>query len=405
MRATLSRCSRRRFLAGAFAAAMIGAAPPATGQSFPARGQAERMGPGEATSPLIDLLAIVPRAVSHSSTTHGVLWQFYDLERQFAALGVDHPSEGTTPADSDVIAATAELTLASPAFEHAQDPAFLAALGFNPFGMKQALVAGPPWGRVTIFRGDFNHPTLITAWENAGFEEVVTVNGVRAWSIGVAGQIVAGHPLQPDHIVEFNNVTLVDDLIVWGNMLPVLDLVTSHLECSCPSALGDPATADLVLTLPQTTVSAIGVAPEAIGLPDHLEPSDLESELNSIRERLGPMPPLLGAVVAVNARASGDVEQYQNGGEALLRVQFESPTRAGQAVEVFSLRWAQLDSLLHHEPYASLMTMAAATSSGPVAAFDFTQMATPTIWRDLLLEKDLLPLLPDMADYQPSNWA
>ncbi len=83
-----------------------------------------------------------------------------------------------------------------------------------------------------------------------------------------------------------------------------------------------------------------------------------------------------------------------DGGVIFARLAAESGQDAGLIARIVEKRWNELSSLVSNRPYAELMTIEEAGADGEVAAIDFLPLVQPSVWLNLLLQRDLAPFTP-----------
>jgi hypothetical protein len=62
---------------------------------------------------------------------------------------------------------------------------------------------------------------------------------------------------------------------------------------------------------------------------------------------------------------------------------------------VVERRWEQLNSLRVPQAYQEIMALTNGETDGSVVKLEFRQMLQPRSWQQLVLTRDLLPLMPD----------
>jgi hypothetical protein len=174
------------------------------------------------------------------------------------------------------------------------------------------------------------------------------------------------------------------------------------------SLLDEPGTGALVASLPNTIASAIAFQPAVLALPlvDVDDETLQVAERAAIQAEVGPMPPLQGAIAAVEAGAYliesdwselGTREETvrPDAGTVCLRLATSSPEDAAQALTVIEQRWEKLNSLMLQVPYAEIMEIIEGSTNGDVVELTFRQLRQPQAWRQMVQSRDLLPLAPD----------
>lgn len=407
-----SRLHRRQFTAGSVAAlaaaTVLRAAGNArqSGQSPFASPAAEEQSSGDHLLPLTDLLAMIPLDVISFPESSGFQWEFADLARQFASLGLHHTSAGPDFENEPFVHALYSLALTSSVFQAVLKEEFLEAIGFQPLGMNQTLTAGLAPNQVTLFRGDFDPDVLIAAWTASGYQQVTSLNGSTVWTIGTEGEFEVTNPVQQSVLSAMNNLAIVDDVLVCSPQLALMNEVLTLVVDGGKSALDDPDTGPIIPTLPEDMVSAAAVRADAFQDAEMPLQSEVESTLASIRSGVGDMPPITGLITAVGEGATAlDSDWSPDGtpvaatrpdsGKAYFRLGTDSPEDAALAVKVVERRWAELRTLRTQEFYDEILRPTNMYVEGSVAAFDFVQVRSPNVWLQIVVSRDLLPLLPD----------
>jgi hypothetical protein len=355
----------------------------------------------EGLAPLLDLLALVPLQVSNPVGGQGLLWEYANMAAQFAAVGVDPYNAGADVVDQIALDATFALSH-GPTYRMATiQGTSVESLGFDPWRMSQALMAGDSFGQMTLFHGEFDRDRLISAWEAAGYTAVRTPDGHDIWTIGSMGELQGEHPVQRALFSAMNNVTIIGDTLIFTPLQETLQSVFDIEGSSAATALDDPATMGLLHTLPASTVSAIALRTDAIDYPSYSSEEVIEAELAPLRDEFGPMPALQGMISTVNAGALPLRDERESGadlvnaGTACFRIQYESNAAATQAATVFAQRWEELESPIIGERYEALMSLDAIKVDGHVVSADLTQYEYPGLWNELFRNGDILALLPD----------
>ena len=216
------RFNRRAVIAAGMAVAGLGTVSPVLGQSDanPLKSSPEPT-TGAGPEGLVSLLAFVPdHMLSGESEIH---WYYADLAQQFASLNLHHDANGLAWDDEPWVPATLTLSAASAVFRFARVEDILEIIGFQPLGVNQTLLVGEPPNQLTLFRGDFSRPVLEAAWEANGYEEKTSESGVAVWTIGEEGEFDISHPVQAFVFAAFNNVALVDDVLVYASTMAMLE--------------------------------------------------------------------------------------------------------------------------------------------------------------------------------------
>jgi hypothetical protein len=404
------RLNRRDLLVGGAALALSGAYP-APAETLARQGHSPlKTEAAESGVPnLRSLLRMVPANFIDVVESNGIDWQYADLDRQFASLGLHHDINGVDFENEPYLYGTYSLALASSVYMFALSDEVLTAIGFQPFGMDQTMVVGAPGRQLTLFRGGFDPDRLIYAWDEAGYEPYDTASGIPAWTIGLAGEFGPNHPIQGKLISAFNNVAIIGDVLVYSPYMELLEMALSFVDSGGASMADDPVFGPLIQSLPHTTVSAIAATSEQL-LPDPVIASEeqleeFESQLAQSDDRLGPMPAITGLVTAVNEgstlvdfewRPEGTpvAEPTADAGTSFVRMCTQSEEDAVQAATVAAGRWESLDSLVIKVPYLDLAEVVSHGAEGNVAMIDFIQLRSPGLWHELIMMSDVAPFAP-----------
>jgi hypothetical protein len=238
----------------------------------------------------------------------------------------------------------------------------------------------------------------------AGYAKKQLTSGATAWTIGEDGGFDIKHPVQNIVFSAFNNLALLGDVLVCAPTMALLEPVLAVAESGAGSAM-DGATLDAVLaTLPSTTVSAMAVGPMSAAAMIAIPTDEVAGALAQADAETGPMPANQGMVFGVTAGAVSvdglndppfTAPDFGAGeGLALVRLIAAVPEDARQAIDVVAYRWNTMNSLATMEPYAELMEILSASAEDRIAAFDFAQLRSPAVWRQMLINRDILPFVP-----------
>jgi hypothetical protein len=382
---------------------------------MPVRATPEATGGGP--DALRTLLALVPRSLTDHGGAGDVAWYYADIAQQFASLNLPHDAEGPAMTDESWWSAVSSLAAVSLAFRSAMREDFVDAIGFQPWGVDQTLLAGVPPEQVTLFRRLFDEAQLAAAWEATGYARVTSASGVPVWTIGEDGRLVLDMPIQRYVQTAFNNLALIDgEILVCAPTMALLDEVITARESGEGSALADAGLAAALDTLPPTTVSAYVVEPIPVAdLVDWSamlgDDADLEDAFAEIAEafaasdaEVGPMPRILRQVFGVTAGAVTIDEDLEDAlfeapdpeageGLELARLITAAPAYAAQAANVVAYRWNAMRSLSSRQPYTELMEIQSVSSEGKVAAIDFVPLISSPVLLDLVVRRDLAPFV------------
>ncbi len=395
---------------------MLGAASMALGGGLAASNASARQGhspnqPATATSggppPLMTMLGMVPDGIAADSDDTRVNWTYTDIARQFDALGLPHGIDGFDLENNAFIDAIVPLKFGSHVFDYSRVEEFI---GFQPMGVDQALYVVGAESSFSLFRADFDVERLVAAWLASGYEPVETASGVPAWTIGPEGEFDLDHPIQGSVLRQFNNVAVVDDILIYNSRMDLLERALSIAENGEPSMASDPVFGPLAESLPETTVSALSLPP----IPPDLgfvvmsdeEREPIEAAFEEALWEFGSMPASTGIITAVSAGAipldwewplengTPSPNARENAGTAYIRMGMASPEDAATASEVAAGRWNSLRSLLTLMPYTDMAEVAAAEASGNVAMLDLVQLERARLWSHMFEIKDVLPFVP-----------
>lgn len=393
--------SRRAFTAGAGALmgslAVAGATQaqsnprPSQPNPFPQAGPTPESSVG--SERLLELLSFVPRDMLDRLAASGVHWYYADLAQQFDALGVPRDDDGPDPDHENWLNAQLALMAASNVFQFAMDRELTAAIGFDPLAVDQSLLAGDPPDQLTLFRGAFDRPGLVAAWEGSGYRLMESRAGTSFHSIGTDGEFELTHPIQSRMFAAFNNMTLIGDTLVCAPTLELLEAALAARAGDTSSVVEDAVFGPLVAALPGTAVSAMALTPEAVGIaapPDPSQGAVADDLISQSDAAVGQMPIYQGLVTAVAAGAVAN-EAGDGAGTAMIRIMAGSAAEAKAVTDVVAYRWSEGRSLYTNQPYTDLMRITGLSTNGAVAMIDFEQLRSPRVWSDLFFRRDTLP--------------
>lgn len=412
--------SRRRFTAAATGMLAAGAVPSvlrARGQSTPDAtpdGADESNGGPES---LTALLSVVPNRLN-AGAEGGISFFYADLAGQFASLGIDQEESFTNTflegsEDPAIFQGVLyPLATASDAFTNAMNEDYTGVIGFQPLLVGQVLLVGTPPDQLSLFQGGIDLEALPEAWEASGYERTSADNGVDIWTIGEEGEIDTSRAIFVSPA--FNNATILDSgIVVFGQFLDTVaeavDVATSGGE----SLRDDPSIEAAVTAMADTTVSAIGVTPRYLDFasPEVFEKQReaIEAELQEADKEIGEMPAWSAMIVGITGGFTNPPFVPENGGTPVVTDQRHAPVEtlvdgaimvrlvtnsedeAAVAVDIVEQRWNTWNSTVNNQPLTELMTIKDSRAIGTVAAIDFTPTKAPSVWIDLVLQRDLLP--------------
>lgn len=404
--------SRRQAIAGGASLALAGTsllAPGATARQGHSPARATPEGSDTPTpagdSPLTTLLRMAPNALVMAGNG-GPYWTYCDFARQFASLGMDRDGAGPELDNVPLATATIALMPGSNAYSYSMVEEFTSAIGFQPLLMGQNLVLGDPPEQVTMFKGDLEPEALIAAWEASGYEPVTTSSGIEAWSSGPEGEFEIDHPVQQFVFAAMNNVAIHDDVLIYTNTLALLNAVLDHLAAGGTSSLADEVWGPVIATVPETVVSAMGLAPVLDWLDPGLDMEQMEAiqaDLDAVREVAGPMPAATAMIVAVDEGAVPIDFEWDglpapaDAGTMFVRLGTSTIEDAEQMARVVVARSEALRSAITGAPYSEYIEAERQAAEGSTAVIDFTQLKSPRVWSSMVMSRDVLLFVPDSA--------
>ncbi len=356
-------------------------------------------------TPLTTLLRMVPHSLVMNGQG-GPYWSYCDFARQYAALDMDRDGAGPDLREIPIPTATIALMPGSNAYSYSFVEDFTSSIGFQPLLMGQHLMIGDPPEQITMFKGEFDPRALVAAWKETGYQPVETSSGIEAWSIGPDGEFAVDHLVQRFVIAAMNNVAIVDDVLIYANTLDLLNVVLDHIAGGGATSLDDEVWGPVIQSLPETVVSAMAVTPEMDWMWPNLDLERLEaiqSEMDAVREAVGPMPDVNAMIVAVEEGAVHVDFEWEglpapvDAGTMFVRLGTQSAEDAEQAARVVVARSESLSSLGSGEPYSELIVAEREAAEGTTAAIDFTQLESPRVWSNLVLMRDVLLFAPDSS--------
>lgn len=427
------RLTRRRFAAVALLAASSLPAIPVTAQETPEADLDAAGDPAGGPESLRTLLSIVPRRLGDPGEIT-IPFYYADLAGQFASLGMDQRDTvtgmlGGSGDGRPSILATMPLALVSQGYQLAMVEEFVAFVGFQPLLVEQALVSGEPPDQLSLFRGGIDLDALPAAWEDGGYRRTQTDSGTGIWTIGEQAEIdLERYPVRGS---SFNNAAVLDSgVVVFGNRLDTVAEAVALATDGGESLADQPAIAPGIDALPDTIVSAIGIAPGYFGFDLGLVVEEerreaIEAELAGGDE--GEMMPAWTSMIAgITAGFMDRIPSSNPGGPPDLvpnrhgitppadraivtRLVTGSAADAAQAAEVVRRRWEDWDSLVTGQPMTGLMEIIESRAIDSVAAVDFLPARAPSVWIDLVFQRDLLPfafrIAPDDEATPPAQGA
>jgi hypothetical protein len=348
---------------------------------------------GGGPEPLSRLLSFVPAAMLHADEGYGAIpWYYADIAQQFAALGLHHDSNGPDIDGEHWAPATFPLYLAARVFQFALNEELVDAIGFQPLGVNQTILAGMPPNQLSLFRGEFDANKVEAAWEESGYERGESSTGVTTWTIGPDGEYELTNAIQSMVLSNMNNLALVDnEVIVAAGTMDLLEEALATYASEEDSAALDPDFGLSLNALPETTVSAMAVRWGSENRPDPVEGAP-------------EMPPYTALLLGVEAGAVAPgfdpngtpaaVPDSVDAGVAFARLVMDSAEDAETALEVVEERWTTLNSIRTELPYTDLMEIRDSSVEGNIAQIDFTMLGTPSVWLTMVLSRDAIPFQP-----------
>lgn len=414
------RMSRRCFTAaatGMLAATALPGVHNARGQGTPESAPGKSKGGPE---PLLPLLSVVPHRLGDDG---GIPFFYADLAGQFSSLEIDQRQlysdafvDLTEPA-AIFLGAIQPLAIASDAFTLATNEDFTGFIGFQPFLAGQAVLAGTPPDQLSLFRGGIDLDALPAAWKASGYQRRTSDNGAEVWTIGEAGEVDISR--DPFISPAFNNATVLDSgIVVFGQLFDTVAEAADLAVSGGESLWDDPAIGAGVSALEETTVSAIGIDASFLDVAFPTVPDDqreaVEEELIGEQSEFGDMPVWSAMIIGIaggftnppfapNALETPVVTAKRHapgesprGGAIMARLVTGSEDDAAAAADVVERRWNGGNSAVLDRPLAELMTIEESRAIGEVAAIDFAPVRLPSVWIDLVLQRDLLPFAFEM---------
>lgn len=415
------RMSRRRFTAGATGMLAVRAVPSihqARGQATP---EPSAEGPSGGPDSLKALLSVVPYRLI-TVEDGGISFFYADLARQFASLGLDQEQifintflEGIEE-PAIFRGAISPLAIASDAFTNALNEEYTGFIGFQPLLVEHVLLTGTPPDQLSLFQGGIDLGALPDAWEASGYERKTADNGTEIWTIGEEGEIDTSRDLFINPA--FNNATVLDSgIVMFGQMFDTV-VEAAGLETSGgESSRDDPSIAVVVSALPDTTVSAIGVTPRYLDFTSPgvsgQQQTAVQAELEEGDVRIGEMPEWSALILGITggfsdpAFSPGDegtpavvaerhASSESSDGAIMVRLVTGSEEYAA-AADIFEKRWNSWNSAVSNRPLTELMAVKDARAEGEGAVINFTPVKAPSVWIDLVLQRDLLPFAFEMS--------
>jgi hypothetical protein len=350
---------------------------------------------GGGPEPLARLLSFLPAAMLHADEGYGAIpWYYANIAQQFAALGLHHDADGPDVASGPLIPATQPLYLAANVFRFAFNEELVDAIGFEPLGVDQTVLAGAPPNQLSLFRGEFDTDRMEAAWEASGYERGESSTGVTTWTIGPDGEYELTNPIQSMVLATMNNLALIDgEVIVAAGTMDLLEEALATFVAGEGSAALDPDFGLSLDALPETTVSAMAVRWGSENRPDPVEGAPEMPSYTALLLGIG-----AGTVDddfwSEDGGATPMADQSDGIGVAYARLVMSSAADAETALEVVEERWTTLSSVTNGQPYTDLMEIREMSVDGNIAQIDFTIIWTTSIWVTMLLSRDAIPFQP-----------
>lgn len=351
-------------------------------------------------TPLLELLSALPAplALAEGGTLPG--WTYADLDQRFEDLGLTDGQLADDPMLPLATNAYAPLASTTNLFNLAADEAFVEAIGFNPLTVDQVLVTGRAPDVLTLLRGEWDEDSLTAAWEDAGYTQQVTVDGVTIWSLDSQGMVDPQHPIQARMFQQLNNVAILDGgILAYAGYSATIELVIQTQTGEMASALDEPMLLTLFEAVPEQTVSSIGFSQPGSALYDlgeiaanpNISPEDrerIEASLRDSREAVGPMPEYRGVVFSFVGGTNGD-------GETVVQIGAFSDDQASQIASVLEWRWQHLTSPQYQRNLDSIMPLVEATTDGTTVTLRFESESTPQMWLQMVQGDGLIAFAVD----------
>jgi hypothetical protein len=219
---------------------------------------------------LRSLLALVPRRLIASgdmTSADKVSFTYVDFAGQFASLGLDQErlyreSFAEEVEYEDIVGSVSFLDVTGPlARPYDGFPLHLREelpplLGFQPLLVGQILYVGPHGDQVVLCRGGIDLDTVPEAWEAVGYVRTGTADGTGIWTHERTGDDA------PVRMGSWDNAAVLESgVVVFGHRPETLAETAALIGSGAASALDDADLAAAIDTLPDTTVSVIGMVP------------------------------------------------------------------------------------------------------------------------------------------------
>lgn len=364
----------------------------------------------DARDRLRDLLALVPASSIQGPDPAAQLFDWVDYDAQFAALGITDPYAE----DSEIVPATMPLYTSDQLVMNALLPEVPDLVGFRPFDVHQALVAGGPPDRLVLYRGGIDAASMPAFWESTGYERKTGEHGDSDyWTKGEDGEMDLQDPLQRMVFSGMNNVAILDDSTIayaptFARLEPVMALAAGVGEAATSDAdletliSAMPADAVNAVALPGEAFLATGIVPENPGMDAF---TTVEELLAASNDAVGPMPPLVMSLCGVTAGAAAPERPDQGtpiprgnpDAQAFMLFLAGSEEAAAMAAEVAYWRLENMISPTTGTIYADRFVPANPVEEaveGEVLAVRFTgEPAAIGSWRNMILSRDSWPFV------------
>ena len=365
-------------------------------------------GPGKIES----WLAMIPAALVETINRDRPLFWWADLKRQFESVGAPAFDAESNEFRNVILAATFHLGLDSMAFQPSIDEVFISTFGFSAFQTHETMRISLAESNVLIFRGGMPIDDLAGIWEAVGFIRETSTSGIEIWSFGDDGMFDLGHEASTYFIDGMTNATILDETVIFSNLFPNLESIANHRIEKGTSILDLYPFTDLLATLTEDIVAAVGLAGDYFELSSIVEShqfSEPPREIDPEISEPGVFPvPICGMFAITAGMIVSEVLPTDqpdlvldllvdgvesNVGVVESRLAFATPDEAETASELVEDRWNSLQSLTVEEALTDLMVLDASgtdDATPTIATFDFQQLKNNRTWRDMILTKDLL---------------
>jgi hypothetical protein len=352
---------------------------------------------------LTELLALAPDVLASPEPPQQVAL-FGDVAGQLAAVGAGRPTSVQDETFRTWIQATRWIPVPDPARSHGIQPEFRDLFGFDLLQIDQSLEVGMAPSTIIFLRGEFDPAELRTAWTAAGYNRL-DVDGTEVYSLFEEPEFDFANPVSQIALARFNNALILEeDTIVFAPSLDLMRSVLAVVAGNAPSLAQNEDVAALLGTIASSLAGAMVVTGEVLQQEAMVPPSASAEAAAQIEAELsvtGELPPVRLALFGVTPGGPLPTDEQdatpvglENPASYSIRLLVGRDADAENALAIIEQRLDKLLSLVSRQPYRDLLTLreASVSEDGSVILLDldFGEERLPSLWIDLLFQRDLL---------------